>query len=226
MRRWRSKSNKRWKEKSGTEPGFPTHFYLIAHVGFPIWNETERLAGKNDGCSGLFLSQQQPLSLTPSNSWARGNSCIKGGEHSPVGHHLYVKLQFYFAQEHRCETRCAGQVALEAPKLGSDLTECWAASLLLNILDCSEYQRHSASWKNVAFFSLNDFLLSQLETFLLLQRNNFLNCNFYYCRLMNNEMHNFIVCFEESLSISLVIVYVLYHKLWKIHEELACEFLY
>ena len=157
MRKWRSKSNKRWKEKSGTEPGFPTHFYLIAYVAFPMWNENERLAGKNDGCSGLFVSQQKlPSLLSP--SW--GNSYMQGGKHLPVGHFLYVKLPFYFPEEHKCETRCAGQVALEAHKFGSDLTECWVASIPLNILACLEYQRHSASWKNVVFFSLNDFLLS------------------------------------------------------------------
>lgn len=46
---------------------------------------------------------------------------MKGGEHLPVGHPLHVKLLFYSPEEHRCEIRCAGQVALEAHKFGSDL---------------------------------------------------------------------------------------------------------
>lgn len=180
MKRRRSKTNIRWKEKPGTEPSFPTHFYLIAQAVFPIWNQNERLAGKNNGFSGLFLSQQKPCSLL---SPSRGNSCIKDGEHFPVRHPLYAKLPFYFPQEHRCKTRCAGQVALHGPKFGSALTKCWVASIPLNIYAFSEHQKHCAPWKNVVFFSLDDFLLSQLETLLFLQWNNFVNCNNYSRRL-------------------------------------------
>lgn len=164
MKKWRSKTNIRWKEKPQTEPSFPTHFYITAQVGFLIWNENERLAGKNNGCSGLFLSQQKPCSLL---SPSRGNRCIKDVEHFPV-FPLYAKLPFYFPQEHRCKTRCAGQVALHGSKFGPALTECWVAATPMNINACSEHQRHSASWKNVVFLSLDYFLLSQLETLLFL----------------------------------------------------------
>lgn len=122
-------------------------FIKIAHVAFPVWNQNERLPGKNGGSSGLFVRHQKLPSL-----WSPGwcNSSMKNRQHLPVGHPLYVKLPFHFSEEHSCESRCAGQVDLEAHKRGSD--KYWVPSIPLNIL----------AWIPEVFYILNK-MYSSLE---------------------------------------------------------------
>lgn len=128
MRRWRPKSNKKRKVRNRSWETQPV-FIEIAHAAFPVWNWNERRAGKNGGSSGLIVRQQKLPSL-----WNPGwcNSSMKNGQHLPVGHPISVKLPFYISEEHRCESRCSGQVDLEAHQLGSD--KYWVPSIPLNIL--------------------------------------------------------------------------------------------